>query len=468
MSHWNATAEELPGIGLVSFDRFQRITAGDTRTHEQGFEFTVNGRRYWGRITRTFDRSASARQRAAVSVELRTWAGANSRALPESQKVDWRGELRRAFKRHLEAWLDADGDAGRYSAPAIVPDFDPAESDSRVPYGDPDPVAAAEFEASLDALYGPAPDLLTVADSEGSRVILEYDFGEPCDPLDGAVFYPRPDNARRAIMRDSGNPPRTIWHRADPAAAWEPISLGRLQELALSEVAACDHAGSALCGNCERSLVECYREPCSAGQPYPVCSACAADLPPAAVQAAMIEAGARAVPADADAWAQLGADLKPGEVRRAGTIDLTPTWRDVLPLLLAGITDGTAEGQRLARAELQNMADLADARNGCARKLYAVQKVTDDCAADLRTLAHSKGSASWDAINRRDECLKLVREIATDDNKVPPASATDERAPTLDDISAFIGARRRELVSETGFEVIVLRDLEAVLRRHML
>lgn len=50
-------------------------------------------------------------------------------------------------------------------------------------------------------------------------------------------------------------------------------------------------------------------------------------------------------------------------IRQQGsfTIDLTPSWRGVLPILLAGVSSGTVEGRRLAMAELERMADLADA-----------------------------------------------------------------------------------------------------------
>lgn len=42
------------------------------------------------------------------------------------------------------------------------------------------------------------------------------------------------------------------------------------------------------------------------------------------------------------------------------TIDLTPTWAAALPMLLAALVYGSAEGQRIAREELQRMAELAD------------------------------------------------------------------------------------------------------------
>ena len=45
------------------------------------------------------------------------------------------------------------------------------------------------------------------------------------------------------------------------------------------------------------------------------------------------------------------------------TIDVTPTWRDILPILLIGLTDGNKEGKRIAREELARMADAADKWN---------------------------------------------------------------------------------------------------------
>lgn len=45
------------------------------------------------------------------------------------------------------------------------------------------------------------------------------------------------------------------------------------------------------------------------------------------------------------------------------TVDITPTWRGVLPILIAGLQDGSREGQRIARIELERMADLADRCN---------------------------------------------------------------------------------------------------------
>lgn len=51
----------------------------------------------------------------------------------------------------------------------------------------------------------------------------------------------------------------------------------------------------------------------------------------------------------------------PGPVAVAPqTIDLTPTWRGVLPALLLGYVNGTAQGRTLAEAELLRLCRIAD------------------------------------------------------------------------------------------------------------
>lgn len=43
------------------------------------------------------------------------------------------------------------------------------------------------------------------------------------------------------------------------------------------------------------------------------------------------------------------------------TVDFTPTWQAVLPILLAVIESGSDQGRADAKAELLHMAKLADA-----------------------------------------------------------------------------------------------------------
>lgn len=50
-------------------------------------------------------------------------------------------------------------------------------------------------------------------------------------------------------------------------------------------------------------------------------------------------------------------------------VDLTPTYRGVLPVLLAAIVDGTPHGREMARQELLRMADVADLFNVHAERL---------------------------------------------------------------------------------------------------
>lgn len=42
------------------------------------------------------------------------------------------------------------------------------------------------------------------------------------------------------------------------------------------------------------------------------------------------------------------------------TIDLTPTWEDILPMLLTAYEIGTPEGRRIAMEELSRMAKALD------------------------------------------------------------------------------------------------------------
>lgn len=42
------------------------------------------------------------------------------------------------------------------------------------------------------------------------------------------------------------------------------------------------------------------------------------------------------------------------------TIDITPTWSGILPVLLLTLAQGTDKGKKIATEELQRMARLAD------------------------------------------------------------------------------------------------------------
>lgn len=53
----------------------------------------------------------------------------------------------------------------------------------------------------------------------------------------------------------------------------------------------------------------------------------------------------------------------PAARRYAGSIDMTPTWQGVMPMLLAAVRDGTPKGRHEASAEINRLAGLADRAN---------------------------------------------------------------------------------------------------------
>lgn len=48
---------------------------------------------------------------------------------------------------------------------------------------------------------------------------------------------------------------------------------------------------------------------------------------------------------------------------RRETIDITPTWKDLLPAMIAIMQDGSPEGQRTTMTQLTRMAEAADRWN---------------------------------------------------------------------------------------------------------
>lgn len=52
--------------------------------------------------------------------------------------------------------------------------------------------------------------------------------------------------------------------------------------------------------------------------------------------------------------------------KEVGTINLTPTWRGTLPILLAGYEHGNAEGRRMALEELHRLCKIVDDLNADA------------------------------------------------------------------------------------------------------
>jgi hypothetical protein len=60
--------------------------------------------------------------------------------------------------------------------------------------------------------------------------------------------------------------------------------------------------------------------------------------------------------------------IKPEFVPRAEVVIPHPSWKAVLPLMIAGIENGTTLGRKIAIEELNRMADLADAYVALTKK----------------------------------------------------------------------------------------------------
>jgi hypothetical protein len=54
--------------------------------------------------------------------------------------------------------------------------------------------------------------------------------------------------------------------------------------------------------------------------------------------------------------------------KKVTTIDITPTWRAILPILVDFIANGTAEQKDFAVQELAKLANAVDAQNAAVKK----------------------------------------------------------------------------------------------------
>lgn len=77
--------------------------------------------------------------------------------------------------------------------------------------------------------------------------------------------------------------------------------------------------------------------------------------------------------------------------REVRTVDLTPTWRGILPLILTAIEHGSHEGRQIALDELNRMADAADAYNTSVH----VEVVNNAVNTAVNDDAEPYASMSW-------------------------------------------------------------------------
>lgn len=68
---------------------------------------------------------------------------------------------------------------------------------------------------------------------------------------------------------------------------------------------------------------------------------------------------AGATPQSTD-WVRADESKRKGNSMTTKTIDMTPTWEGMLPILLTLLENGSAAGRATAMAEMRKMAKLAD------------------------------------------------------------------------------------------------------------
>jgi hypothetical protein len=138
-----------------------------------------------------------------------------------------------------------------------------------------------------------------------------------------------------------------------------------------------------------------------------------------------------------------GTPSKPGTSDGSGaptldvTVDLNFTWEGALPALLAVITDGTSEGQSLARPQLQLMAAAADIGHEALSSLAMLAASGAITSSDMlgllskarQTAAKNRqpSAPSEDAATARDLALLDADEVKGDaDDADADADADDE------------------------------------------
>lgn len=310
------------------------------------------GKSYRVACYRSYDRTAERGARVTWDCAVYIGAGKGSRMAPESVLQHVRAFALQMFRRAVEACASADWDCGdarwpaREPAKALVADYAEAVRDL---------AAVAEMEGaniSGETLAFNQRNAADHAEVEADSTGL-FDFAATDSAIAWARIHAGEGRARSAGFR-CGKAPRDFdnphMEGTGHAVAWDEgyqAGLAAFRNETMPELTQ-DNMG---------------REPAEELDSVPV------------VRRDNVE-----YHAGRDAWAanqtkdsnpyQAGGeraarwDLGWQEACDKGapvrTIDCTPTWAAILPALLAAVTDGTAEGQRIAREELARMATIAD------------------------------------------------------------------------------------------------------------
>lgn len=69
----------------------------------------------------------------------------------------------------------------------------------------------------------------------------------------------------------------------------------------------------------------------------------------------------------------------------ANVIDVTPTWKGAMPIILRALESGTPKGKELAREELRDLAVKLDEMNEATRKLVRLAQFIEGSGDVLDT-----------------------------------------------------------------------------------
>lgn len=93
------------------------------------------------------------------------------------------------------------------------------------------------------------------------------------------------------------------------------------------------------------------------------------------------------------------------------TIDLTPTWRGTMQIIIAALENGTETGRKLARAELMDLAGKLDASKFAMAEPKAAKGRTFWIAAHQ----HRHGDSMWPVWQDQEPTRESIIESLGDD-----------------------------------------------------
>ena len=318
---------EVEGLGPVEFERPCLWYLGRKAWHID-FSFTSNGTRYFGTI---WNRTRE--------VELRGIYSSGTRLVAEAAKPEWRAALRKAAwplidaacKAYVDAIDNGDTKAAERAAMGLAP-IAPA-TESAAPMRD-DSCCTTVIVRRAD---GTLEDVLDVPASDDNAIA--YVLHNWPNYSDFNVELCKPESRLAAPARESAAPMVT----RDTAVA---LYRAALSSHHVAEFDSCETETQFTIACEEFGFDPDTQE--------------AVALPQWAVTSAPLEAAMGLAPAEPAPAPVAPAEPAPVAPAEAETVQINMNWQACLPLLLAVLESGTAEGRAMARDELARMARIAD------------------------------------------------------------------------------------------------------------